>query len=85
MAKGKYEGEVKYPRRQLAQNRLGEADPIAISIAQHAINNQCTPLTDNPTDNNETVELSKRQGAQPANQIFENNRSIESSDNFQVW
>lgn len=26
---------------------LARADPIAISIAQHAINNQCTPLTDN--------------------------------------
>lgn len=26
---------------------LGEADPIAISLAQHAINRQCAPLTDN--------------------------------------
>lgn len=38
MAKGKNEGEAKYPRWELAQTSLGEADPIAISLAQHAIN-----------------------------------------------
>lgn len=43
MGKGKNEGGAKYRRWEQAQNSLGEADPIAISLAQHAININAHP------------------------------------------